>query len=347
MQPGATLTMSWTPERPGNWLFHCHVMTHVSPSLYVDGSPRQVDAHLHHGSAGMTGMVLGITVRGSGTSAGATSGDVAPRRMTLRLRREPRRFGSEPASGFQLVSKKTTSSASDHVPIPGPLLVLKAGEPVEITLVNELPEATAIHWHGMELESYYDGVHGFGGTGLRVTPFIAPGKSFVVRFTPPRRGTFMYHTHVHDRRQLTSGLYGAMLDIGPDETFDAATDHVLVLGRDGPQNESPVVVNGMRAPLLVWRAATRHRIRLINITPDDIVSVSLQSNGKPASWRPLTKDGAAVPARGADARPAHQIIGVGETYDFEYAAAPGRQSLWLEVRSPGGRWHVQGRVILK
>jgi manganese oxidase len=41
----------------------------------------------------------------------------------------------------------------------GPTLVLRRGEPVAITLVNRLSEATSIHWHGMELESYYDGVH--------------------------------------------------------------------------------------------------------------------------------------------------------------------------------------------
>ena len=29
--PGGTLTMTWTPERSGNWLFHCHLMEHVSP----------------------------------------------------------------------------------------------------------------------------------------------------------------------------------------------------------------------------------------------------------------------------------------------------------------------------
>ena len=25
------MTMTWTPEREGNWLFHCHIMHHVSP----------------------------------------------------------------------------------------------------------------------------------------------------------------------------------------------------------------------------------------------------------------------------------------------------------------------------
>ena len=28
---GRTLQMAWTPERPGNWLFHCHNRGHVTP----------------------------------------------------------------------------------------------------------------------------------------------------------------------------------------------------------------------------------------------------------------------------------------------------------------------------
>ena len=55
---------------------------------------------------------------------------------------------------------------------------------------------------------------------------IEAGGRFVVRFTPPRAGTFIYHTHLHDHRQLSSGLYGAMIVIEPGETFDPATDHV-------------------------------------------------------------------------------------------------------------------------
>jgi manganese oxidase len=358
MQPGTTMAMTWTPQRAGNWLFHCHVMTHVSPSLHVDGSPKPAKGHEHHLAAGMTGMVLGVTVR-DGTRAGARhrgedenvltvpgAGTVAPRKLTLVMRRDPQRFGDEPAFGFQLAAADS-AEARQPVPVPGPLLVLKRGEPVEITLINQLPEATAVHWHGMELDSYYDGVHGFGGMGLRVTPLIEPRGTFVVRFTPPRTGTFIYHTHLHDRRQLTSGLYGAMLVIEPKETFDDSTDHVVVLGRGGPQAGAPVVLNGDRSPVMVWKSGARHRVRLINITPDDILLVSLQSAERPAPWRPLTKDGATVPSERSEAGPARQIIGVGETYDFEVETLPGRQNLWLEVRSPGGKWHAQGRVIVK
>ena len=110
---------------------------------------------------------------------------------------------------------------------------------------------------------------------------IEPGGSFVVRFTPPRAGTFIYHTHLHDYRQLSSGLYGPLIVTEPGETFDPATDHVIVLGRSGLASEEPsllaepdsVVMNGERAPRFVWKAGARHRVRLINITPDDIFTV--------------------------------------------------------------------------
>ncbi|MGH9894398.1 MAG: multicopper oxidase domain-containing protein, partial [bacterium] len=249
------------------------------------------------------------------------------------------------AYGFLLADGPNPRS-SDRVPVPGPTLVLKRGEPVGITLVNRLPEGTAIHWHGMELDSYYDGVHGRSGPAQRVTPLITPGDSFVVRFTPPRAGTFMYHTHLHDRRQLTSGLYGAMLVVEPDETFDDATDHVFVVGRGGPESGAPVVLNGQRDPRVVWKAEAHHRVRLINITPSDIVSITLQTNEGPVTWRPLTKDGAPLPPGRCQPAPAKQLIGVGETYDFEYQAPPGRQTLWLEVRSPRGKWQTQSLVIV-
>jgi FtsP/CotA-like multicopper oxidase with cupredoxin domain len=176
---------------------------------------------------------------------------------------------------------------------------------------------------------------------------VEPGQSFVVRFTPPRTGTFMYHTHLHDRRQLTSGLYGAMLVVEAPAAFDEASDHVLVLGRGGPQRLAPVVINNEREPQFTWTAGTRHRLRLINITPNDVISVSLQSADGPVVWQPLTKDGAAVPSAHRVASPARQAIAVGETYDFEYDAPPGRRTLWIEARSPGGKWQAQGRIIIR
>ena len=354
MGPGATMAMTWIPERVGNWLFHCHVRAHVSPERRLVAPGGLSKGHAPHaghaghddGSGGMAGMILGITVTGPEESS---AGDPAPpttRKLTLEMKTESNRYGTEPAYGFVLGDGGSGASPA-RVPIPGPTLVLRRGEPVALTLVNRLPEATAIHWHGMELESYYDGVHGWSGSGQRVTPLIAPGATFVVRFTPPRAGTFMYHTHLHDDRQLKSGLYGALLVLGEDETYDEATDHVFVMARGGPGEDAPAVLNGVNQPKSAWKAGVRHRVRLINITPSDILTVTLQSSDGPVTWKPLTKDGAPLPPSRCQPGPARQTIGVGETYDFAYDVPAGRRVLWLEVRSPSGRWMNQGQIVVR
>jgi FtsP/CotA-like multicopper oxidase with cupredoxin domain len=356
LPPGATMTMTWTPKREGNWLFHCHIMQHVSPErrLSAPSDPHGQGHASHDNSAGMAGMIMGITVRRRSTESPA-DGAIEPKAVRkLRLVMARGTGGPEPSFGF-LVSGDGITSMPDRAAAPGPVLVLRRNEPVEITVVNHLGESTAVHWHGMELESIYDGVHGWSGIDRRVAPLIEADGSFVVRFTPPRTGTFIYHTHVHDQRQLPFGLYGALIVVDPQETFDADTDHVLIVGRSGLDPaapnvlipETPVVVNGLQSPEFVWKAGTRHRVRLINITPGDIFSVSLQTSQGPVQWTPLTKDGAPLPASARHPVLARQMIAVGETYDFEVDVEPVRRKLWVEVRSTGGEWEAQGMVIVR
>lgn len=341
---GGTLAMRWRPERPGNWLFHCHFSEHVSPERRL-GAPDGTPPHSHHrekdAAAGMAGMVLGITVSARTDTALPEAATTPARKLTMVMQAEPHRFGHRPAFGFVLAEEGGAAPAT--VPVPGPTLILTRGEPVEITLVNRLPEATAIHWHGMELESYYDGVHGWSGAGTRLTPAIEPGQSFIVRFTPPRAGTFMYHTHMHDH-QLSSGMYGAMLVMEPGETADTERDHVIVIGRGGPGRDAPVLLNGEERPQLSWKAARRHRVRFVNITPDDIFVVSLAKVETPVEWRPIAKD--AAPVQDV-VKPAVETMAAGETFDFEYDAGPGRGLLWINVRTPSGSWQAQGRVTLQ
>jgi manganese oxidase len=349
LTPGRTMVMTWRPEREGNWLFHCHISAHISPERRLAEQVGSHTAHSgpHDGASGMAGMILGVNVLGRGLSSpdSPQAAGRPARKLTLTMESEPGRYGVEPGYGFGLPTEG--DGPVNTISVPGPTLVLQRGEPVEITLVNRLSEATAIHWHGMELDSYYDGVHGWSGTGTRATPLIEPGGTFVVRFAPPRTGTFIYHTHLHDDRQLASGLYGALLVMEPGETFDPAFDHVVVIGRGGPGRDAPIVLNGSRDQGSVWKAGSRHRVRLINITPDDTLVASLETTEAPVTWRPLTKDGAAVPHSESTPRPATQTIAVGETFDFEYQAPVGRQSLWINVRTPAGRWGVQGRVAIK
>jgi len=207
-----------------------------------------------------------------------------------------------------------------------------------------------VHWHGIELESYYDGVAGWGGDGRQMTPPVASGGSFVARFTPPRAGTFIYHTHWHDADQLVKGLYGPLIILPPGETFDPATDKVVIISIDGPKPRmSPILVNGTSQPEpMILRAGTRYRFRLINITADNpAMTVSLLDGDRGVSWRAIAKDGADLPASQRLSRDAKdQLVSVGETYDFEFTPSQAAR-LRLDVYRPADKSHVVTNIDVR
>jgi manganese oxidase len=337
--PGATMSTAWTPLA-GRWIFHCHVVAHFLPEQTLANALAARAERIHdHGENHMAGLVMGITVTGR-RAAIVTHG----RRRNLRLlvREKPANNGSPAAFSYQIEeSHKLTPSNPENSGAP---LILERDRPVEITVVNELKEPTAVHWHGMELESYYDGVAGWGMRGASVTPMIDPGGSFKVRFTPPRAGTFIYHTHMNDEAQLSSGLYGPLIVLEPGVHFDPQADQIFMLGRFGPDEFNCArLLNGSAAPpVLHWRKGQRYRLRLIDISPNTLGIFSLLGRAGLEHWRAVAKDGAALPSAQAVVQDSRQSIYVGETYDFEYEARESG-SLQLEVvNGPGNptSWKV-------
>ena len=353
MAVGSTLDMAWTPDRAGNWLFHCHIVAHISPALRFWEAPAADHANhqLHDPAKGMTGLVMGIDVTG-GSATATTAAPRMPRRLTLAMWKRHGYWQPEEALGFAL-KEGAGATRPEDVTVPGPLLVLKKNEPVEIVATNHLAESTAIHWHGIELESQYDGVPGFSGSTGSTTPAIAPGTSMVVRFTPPRAGTFIYHTHSHDDRQLASGLYGAIVVLDDGETFDDSRDHVIVLGMQGAKDTQkysrfPVVVNGRPDTVLRLKRGVTNRLRFVNITTNFAgLAVTLSAGNEPVNWRPLAKDGAELPVALRNPVAAlRQTIATGETFEFDVEPAAGG-GWWLEVKRASGEWVQQVRVELR
>jgi len=316
MARGTTMALTWVPAEPGNWIFHCHVLFHIAPDLRLVQRPTRPHATMQEE---MAGLVLPIYVRPAPGAPPAAAPAVAPHTLRLVAQARPRVYGEETGYGFVL-QQGTAEPAPDSVRIPGSPIVLTRGQPARITVVNRLPEPLAVHWHGIELESYYDGVPGVSGAPGRLAPAIAPGDSFVAAFTPPRAGTFIYHTHIDDVRQLLLGLYGPLIVMEPGRRFDPATDHVVVVSVGGTSNAFPFVLNGSTAPApLELAAGIPHRFRLVGIPPAGTVDVVLLAGDSTASWTALAKDGADLPRSQATSRPARQRITVGETYDFELA----------------------------
>ena len=312
MPIGVTMTTLWKPERTGRWIFHCHILTHISPETSffhheMNNGPRN-DPGNH-----MAGLVIGITiVARSGTAA--THKTLKPKRKLQLLiakdKSNPKKF----TYSILEAGKATETSGG-----PGPVLVLTRNQPVAVHITNQLDEATSMHWHGIELESYYDGVPGWGGDGSRVTPMIEPGKSFDAIFAPPRAGTFMYHTHMNDLVQLSSGLYGALIVVPEGTAFDPEVEKVLVLSRNGKRKDGGLLLNGSTSPApLALRAGVRYRFRFIDILANNSIVINAAQGGEPVEWIPVAKDGVELSPAQSVATAASFTIAPGETYDFAF-----------------------------
>ncbi|MGE4056105.1 MAG: copper resistance system multicopper oxidase [Vicinamibacterales bacterium] len=107
--------------------------------------------------------------------------------------------------------------------LPAPVLRWREGDTVTLRVSNRLQDDYAsIHWHGILLPANMDGVPGLSFNG------IAPGETYVYRFTVRQGGTYWYHSHSAFQEQL--GLYGALI-IQPrePEPFQYEREHVILL----------------------------------------------------------------------------------------------------------------------
>ncbi|MDQ2654061.1 MAG: copper resistance system multicopper oxidase [Chloroflexota bacterium] len=113
--------------------------------------------------------------------------------------------------------------------IPGPLLRLREGERVRLSVTNDLNEDTSIHWHGVLVPFEMDGVPGVSFPGIR------PGETFVYEFPIIQSGTYWYHSH--SGLQEAQGHYAPIIidPAGPDPV-QSDREHVIVLSDHSAMN---------------------------------------------------------------------------------------------------------------
>ncbi|MGV6872426.1 multicopper oxidase family protein [Pseudochelatococcus sp. B33] len=163
---------------------------------------------------------------------------------------------------------------------PGPLLRLRQGETLALSLHNALPQPTSLHWHGVRIENAMDGVAGLTGAALQ------PGETHDIAFTARDAGTFLYRPLVpeHAAEQTERGLAGVL--IVDEEAPAYADDFVLILddialddgGRVRPdflaaadiglagRLGNRLLINGRTTPGALRRPpGHRLRVRIVNI----------------------------------------------------------------------------------
>jgi len=159
--------------------------------------------------------------------------------------------------------------------MPGPTIEVVEGDRVRILFRNKLPEATTVHWHGLEVPIAMDGVPAIS------QPLVLPGETYTYEFTLHQHGTFFYHSHMAMQEMM--GMIGLFI-IHPREMYRPRVDKdfglILQEWAILPNNTIPntlsmefnwLTINGKAGPAttpLIVKLGDRVRIRFVNLGMD-------------------------------------------------------------------------------
>lgn len=119
--------------------------------------------------------------------------------------------------------------------IPGPLLRLREGVPVNIDVINQTIHPDIVHWHGLKIDSLNDGAT---EEGSPLIPAGGTGARLRYHFTPRPSGTRWYHTHKYAGPDLSIGTYtgqfGFLLVEGREEPGHYDQEINLAIHHWGP-----------------------------------------------------------------------------------------------------------------
>lgn len=221
----------------------------------------------------------------------------------------------------QFVPWKTATVWGYNGSSPGPTIEVMEGDRVRFIVENRLPEATTMHWHGLEVPIEMDGVEGI------TQDFIAPGGTFTYEFTLHQNGTFFYHSHRPMQQMM--GLIGAFI-VHPKRPHQPQVDRdfawILQEWAVLPNNRVPnsmamefnwLTMNGKAAPAttpVLCRLGERIRFRFINLGMDHH---PIHFHGH--TWQVTGTEGGRIPKSAW--KPGNtELVGVAQARDLEFVA---------------------------
>lgn len=259
--------------------------------------------------------------------------------------------------------------------IPGPVLEFTTGDLAIINVTNKMDVETSVHWHGIILPNFFDGVP------YLTTPPIKPGTTFQYRIPLNQSGTYWYHSHTMLQEQI--GVYGSIVIQPKEKTLEYDKDLVVVLSdwtNEKPMNvlrnlkrgnewyqikkgtavplSRAIAQGGFGAQLKMWRD------RMEGADIADIYYPAFLSNGKKQAEYPTFKPGEKVRLRfinasastyywmdfgggnpmvvasdGIDVQPVHKnrfLFAVAETFDVIVTLPEGKLEIIATAQDGSG-----------
>jgi FtsP/CotA-like multicopper oxidase with cupredoxin domain len=258
--------------------------------------------------AGLSGMPVAFSAAPAAADPGATP--------VIALVAAP---GAQPLRSFTLTAQPATiggrPSFTYDGTVPGPELRVTQGDRVRVTLVNELPVSTTLHWHGLRVPNAVDGVAGL------TQDAVAPDQSFTYEFVASDAGTFWYHSHQDTENQIAAGLFGALV-VEPPGGHVAETLDQTVLLHNAPDGSGATAVNGGTGDLrLAARPGQTVRLRIIDAVVPDWDGAAQSPAILGALYRVAALDGHDL-SDGQQLGPQRLPLGMGQRADVVFTMPP-------------------------
>lgn len=159
----------------------------------------------------------------------------------------------------------------------GPIFRVRQGQHIRIHFVNDLPEASIIHWHGLLLPEAMDAHPRFA---------IASGETYTYDFQVVNRaGTYWYHPHPHESTatQVYNGLAGLFIVSDDEESAlglpDGAYDVPLVFQDRSfdADNQLVYITGGMMTQAMTQMMGFLGDRILVNGKPEMVLDVDTRA----------------------------------------------------------------------
>jgi len=213
--------------------------------------------------------------------------------------------------------------------VPGPTLTAHEGDHVRVTLVNNLPVATTIHWHGVQVPNASDGVAGLTQNAVK------PGASYVYDYIAKEPGTYWYHSHQETSEQEPKGLFGALIVL-PKRPLREYHDYALVYHKAdlraqtlpefglsrlaqifGKQQPDAVAINNQQSVNFPALPGQSVRVRIVNAIAGDMTGTPLSIALLGVTYKVVALDGHDL-HNPQDISGRIVQVGAGQRYDLSF-----------------------------